>query len=146
MAIYQGARRRAPLPLGLDALVGREGRREDPAPTARRATSRLPAKRGTRRAAKSVAAARRRPSSVGIALAAIVLVFGAAFLSLSQSVRVAATSYDIVRLVTEGERLQAISQDLRSDVDRLRSEYAIRKQALDAGMGQLGAPMIVQAR
>jgi cell division protein FtsB len=90
--------------------------------------------------------ARRRPSSVGIALAAIVLVFGAAFLSLSQSVRVAATSYDITRLVSENERLQAISQDLRSDVDRLRSEYAIRKQALDAGMGQLGAPIIVEAR
>ena len=90
--------------------------------------------------------ARRRPSSVGIALAAIVLVFGAAFLSLSQSVRVAATSYDITRLASEHERLQAISQDLRSDVDRLRSEYAIRKQALDAGMGQLGAPIIVEAR
>jgi hypothetical protein len=88
----------------------------------------------------------RRPSSIGIALAAIVLVFGAAFLSLSQSVRVAATGYDIVRLATEHERLQAISQDLRSDVDRLKSEYAIRKQALDAGMGQLGAALIVEAR
>ncbi len=91
-------------------------------------------------------ASRRRPSSVGIALAAIVLVFGAAFLSLSQSVRVAATGYDIVRLASEHERLQAIGQDLRSDVDRLRSEYAIRKQALDAGMGQLGAPIIVEPR
>jgi hypothetical protein len=89
---------------------------------------------------------RRRPSTVGIALAALVLVFGAAFLTLSQSVRVAATGYDIVRLVSEQERLQAIGQDLRSDVDRLRSEPAIRKQALDAGLGQLGAPLIVQAR
>ena len=74
------------------------------------------------------------------------LVFGAAFLSLSQSVRVAATSYDIVRLDSEQDRLQAISQDLRSDVDRLRSEYAIRKQALDAGLGQLGAPLVIEAR
>jgi hypothetical protein len=149
MAIYQGARRRAPLPLGLDALVGRvgrEGRAGDATTTARRATTKAPARRGARRAAKSVAATRSRPSSVGIALAAIVIVFGAAFLSLSQSVRVAATGYDIVRLDTEHGRLQAISQDLRSDVDRLRSEYAIRKQALDAGMGQLGAPMIIEAR
>ena len=81
---------------------------------------------------------------MGIALAAIVMVFGAAFLTLSQSVRVAATGYDIVRLVSERDRLLAISQDLRSDVDRLRSEHAIRKQALDAGMGQLGAPIIVE--
>ena len=58
----------------------------------------------------------------------------------------AATGYDIVRLVSERDRLMAISQDLRSDVDRLRSEPAIRKRALDAGMGQLGAPLIVEAR
>jgi hypothetical protein len=146
MAIYQGARRRAPLPLGLDALVGRQAREAEAGVAAQRPAAKTTARRGARRAAKSVAATRRRPSSVGIALAAIVLVFGAAFLSLSQSVRVAATGYDIVRLDSEHDRLQAISQDLRSDVDRLRSEYAIRKQALDAGMGQLGAPIIVEAR
>lgn len=141
MAVYQGARRRAPLPLGLDALTGRRDRAADGA-TANAGRSRT-LKGGAKRAAAS---SRRRPSSVGIALTAIVLVFGAAFLSLSQSVRVAATGYDIVRLDSEHERLLAISQDLRSDVDRLRSEHAIRKQALDAGMGQLGAPLIVEAR
>jgi cell division protein FtsL len=83
---------------------------------------------------------------VGIALAAIVLVFSAAFLSLSQSVRVAATGYDIVRLASEHDRLQAIRQDLQSDVERLRSEPAIRKEALDAGLGQLGAPLLINAR
>jgi hypothetical protein len=145
MAIYQGARRRAPLPLGLDALIGRDGRPDRAGNGNGRQTAATASKRGARRAARSVTA-RRHPSSVGIALAAIVLVFGAAFLSLSQSVRVAATSYDITRLASEHERLQAISEDLRSDVDRLRSEYAIRKQALDAGMGQLGAPIIVEAR
>jgi cell division protein FtsB len=145
MAIYEGARRRAPLPLGLDVFVGRDGRHEHSSSGTGRQAAATASKRGARRAARSMRA-RRRPSSVGIALAAIVLVFGAAFLSLSQSVRVAATSYDITRLVSENERLQAISQDLRSDVDRLRSEYAIRKQALDAGMGQLGAPIIVEAR
>jgi len=146
MAIYQGARRRAPLPFGLDALIGRSGHSEGVGPAAQRPGPKATSKRGARRAAKSMAATRHRPSSVGMALAAIVLVFGAAFLSLSQSVRVAATSYDITRLDSEHERLQAISQDLRSDVDRLRSEFAIRKQALDAGMGQLGAPIIVEAR
>jgi len=96
--------------------------------------------------ARNHALAARRPSTVGIALAAIVLVFTAAFLSLSQSVRVAATGYDIVRLASEHDRLQAIRQDLQSDVERLRSEPAIRKQALDAGLGQLGAPLVVPAR
>jgi hypothetical protein len=141
MAVYPGARRRAPLPLGLDALAGRRERAGEARRTAR-ATSRSARARG--RATRSIGV--RRPSSVGLALVAIVIVFGAAFLSLSQSVRVAATGYDIVRLVSEHDRLQAIGQDLRSDVDRLRSEYAIRKQALDAGLGQLGAALIVEAR
>jgi hypothetical protein len=149
MAVYQGARRRAPLPLGLDALARRgdapagDGKRgrgttAERGPTAARATS--------RRAARARGLAVRRPPTVGIALGAIVLVFSAAFLSLSQSVRVAATGYDIVRLVSEHDRLQAIRQDLQSDVERLRSEPAIRKEALDSGLGQLGAPLLVPAR
>jgi len=152
MAVYQGARRRTALPLGLDALAPsrRGAARPDvetapsrPRPAARAARATHAA--GSRRAA---AADRRRsrPSSIGVALAAIVIVFSAAFLSLSQSVRVAATGYDIVRLVSEHDRLDAIRQDLRSDVERLRSEPAIRKQALDAGLGQLGAPLLIPAR
>jgi len=148
MAVYQGARRRATLPLGLEALTGRREASEPDAPVERPIAKRAPrqARRVTRTSRRTRAAAERRPASVGLALAAIVIVFGAAFLSLSQSVRVAATGYDIVRLVSERDRLQAISQDLRSDLDRFRSEPAIRKQALDAGMGQLGAPLIVEAR
>jgi len=146
MAIYEGARRRAPLPLGLDGLTraGRDARPDgDAAPErASKSQTRVAAGRRSARAAKK----RARPSSVGIALSAIVLVFSAAFLSLSQSVRVAATGYDIVRLISEHDRLDAIRQDLRSDVERLRSEPAIRKEALDAGLGQLGAPLLVPAR
>jgi hypothetical protein len=151
MAVYQGARQPAALPLGLDALTSRRAEersgadrtRSRQSSASRGATSRARASaRG--RAARAITA--RRPSTVGIVLAAIVLVFSAAFLSLSQSVRVAATGYDIVRLVSEHDRLQAIRQDLQSDVERLRSEPAIRKQALDTGLGQLGAPLIVPAR
>jgi cell division protein FtsB len=152
MAVYQGARRRTALPLGLDALGpsrdrhGRAARADDiPAPRPQARTARATHAAGSRRTA---AAGRRRtrPSSIGVALAAIVIVFSAAFLSLSQSVRVAATGYDIVRLVSEHDRLEAIRQDLTSDVERLRSEPAIRKQALDAGLGQLGAPLVIPAR
>jgi cell division protein FtsL len=154
MAVYQGARRPEGLPLGLDALLGHAGRsrgersNEDPAlrsarrsVTAARAGSKPAA---VRRADRAVV--RSRPSSIGLAIAAIAIVFSVAFLSLSQSVRVAATGYDIVRLQSERERLEAVRQDLQSDVQRLRSEPAIRKQALDAGLGQLGAPLIIPAR
>jgi len=155
MAAYQGARRRSPLPLGLDALAG--GRRTDTAGRAshadaiasgrtRGAATRVVTRAAGASRAERAGRRRTRPSSVGITLAAIVIVFSAAFLSLSQSVRVAATGYDIVRLVSEHDRLDAIRQDLRSDVDRLRSEPAIRKQALDAGLGQLGAPLLIVAR
>jgi hypothetical protein len=160
MAGYQGARRRATLPLGLEALpgVGRRGHASDEAAAATATTGRgrRSAGRGRASAAASTAARRtsraagavksRASSSIGFALAAIVIVFSAAFLSLSQSVRVAATGYDIVRLVSEQERLHAIGQELQSDVERLRSEPAIRKQALDHGLGQLGAPVVIPAR
>ncbi|HYK96467.1 MAG TPA: hypothetical protein VE011_11490 [Candidatus Dormibacteraeota bacterium] len=154
MAVYQGARRRSPLPLGLDALAGtrpgrggRAGANDAlPAGRARGAATRVATRATGATRADRAARRRARPSSVGIALVAIVIIFGIAFLSLSQSVRVAATGYDIVRLVSEHDRLDAIRQDLRSNVDRLRSEPAIRKQALDAGLGQLGAPLIIPAR
>ena len=149
MAVYLGARQRAPLPLGLDGLAGAGRAARGEAASARRTTTRGRAtstRATTGRSAATRAVERKRPSSVGIALAAIVIVFIAAFLSLSQSVRVAATGYDIVRLVSEHERLTAIKQDLQSDVNRLRGEPAIRKQALDAGLGQLGAPLHIPAR
>jgi hypothetical protein len=153
MAVYQGARRRSPLPLGLDALAGGRStpasrRIADGAPQGRTRGAAHRVATGATGAGRAEHAGRRRtrPSSVGVALAAIVIVFSAAFLSLSQSVRVAATGYDTVRLVSEHDRLASIRQDIRSDVDRLRSEPAIRKQALDAGLGQLGAPLVIPAR
>jgi len=79
-------------------------------------------------------------------LAAIVITFSGAFLYLSQSVRAAATSYDVVRLISERDRLSALEQDLTSNVGRLRSEPAIRKEGLDSGLGQLGAPVVLPAR
>jgi len=47
---------------------------------------------------------------------------------------------------SERDRLSALKVDLHSDVERLGSEPAIRKEALDAGLGQLGAPVILPAR
>lgn len=129
MAAYQGARRRGfevPRPaFGLDGAP-------------------LPGRRGLASTGALVMA--RRPTRVGAVLAAILVAFTLAFLSLSQSVRVAATSYDIVRLTSEYERLDARRQDLRSDLNRLGAEPAIRKLGLDSGLGQLDAPLIIPAR
>jgi cell division protein FtsB len=148
MAVYQGARPRA----GLDLPWLRPGWLRppsgDPQPAARRSGRPL-ARPAARRASRSAAISRRRIGGqrrVAMSLAGIVVVFSVAFVSLSQSVRVAATSYDIVRLQSENDRLSALQQDLRSDVERLRGEPAIRKEALDAGLGQLGAPVVLPVR
>jgi hypothetical protein len=79
-------------------------------------------------------------------LGGIVVAFMLAFFSLAQEVRVSATSYDIGRLQIDQERLEARRQDLASDLSRLGREPAVRKLALDGGLGQLGQPIILPAR
>jgi len=76
----------------------------------------------------------------------IVLAFLLAFFSLAQTVAVSATSYDIDRLASERDRLEAQIRDVRSDLNRVGREPAIRKQAIDNGLGQLADPLVVPAR
>jgi hypothetical protein len=142
MAVYQGARRRSAfaLPLVLrPAPLSRPAAPATPAPA-------LPRANGRRAARGRVGIRRPATPRVGLALAAIVVAFSGAFVWLTQSVRVAATNYDIVRLVSERDRLQALSVDVRSDLERLSAAPAIRQEALGLGYGQLGAPVVVQAR
>ena len=131
MAVYQGARPRTiALPRGpLGPRVG-----EVPAPA-------LP-----RRRARTAVRARRGPNRLGFVLGGIVVAFSLAFFSLAQEVRVSATSYDIGRLQQERDRLDGRLQELTSDVSRLGREPAVRKLALDGGLGQLGDPLILPAR
>ena len=126
MAVYQGARRQSIF------FPGRVARREVAAPPRRRV--------------RAAVRARRRPSRVGVLLGGIALVFVLAFFSLSQTMRVSATSYDIDRLVADRERLEAQRTELQSDLNRLGREPAVRKLALDAGLGQLTAPIVLPAR
>jgi hypothetical protein len=142
MAIYEGARPRATgfelpwlRPVRAPRLSG------EPRPAVRPATRRTA--RTTKAAARPGIRGQRR---VGVALAGIVIAFSVGFVSLTQSVRVAATSYDITRLVSEHDRLSALEQDLTSNLERLRGEPAIRKEALDAGLGQLGSAVVLPAR
>ncbi len=69
-----------------------------------------------------------------------------AFFSLAQQVQVSATGLDIGRLELERQSLDDTASELTSDLNRLGREPAIRKQAIDAGLGQLSAPIVLPAR
>jgi len=131
MAVYQGAR---PRTFGLPEAPRADRRTTAPAPT-------LP-----RRRARSAVRAQRTPGRLGLMLGAIAVTFMLAFFSLAQEVRVSATSYDIGRLQIEGDRLEGRLQEITSDLSRLGREPAVRKLALDAGLGQLGEPLLLPAR
>ena len=99
-----------------------------------------------RRRARAAVRAHRSASRPALVLGGIAVAFMLAFFSLAQSVRVSATSYDIGRLQIDQERLEARRQDLASDLSRLGREPAVRKLALDGGLGQLGEPVFLPAR
>ena len=129
MAVYEGAR---PRTIGLPRT-----------PRAARAID-VPAL--PRRRARSAVRARRGPNRLAVVLGGIVVAFMLAFFSLAQEVRVSATSYDIGRLQVERDRLSARVQELHSDLSRLGREPAVRKLALDGGLGQLGDAIVLPAR
>lgn len=126
MAVYEGARQRT------IALPRRPTVADAPALPRRRTRTAVRAHRGSSRPA--------------IVLGGIAVAFMLAFFSLAQEVRVSATSYDIARLQVDQERLEARRQNLASDLNRLGREPAVRKLALDGGLGQLGQPVILPAR
>jgi len=140
MAVYQGARPGLPARIGLQPRTATTGQVVLPS-DAEPATLR-------RRRVRSSTAVRagRRSNRVGIILGGIVVAFLLAFFSLAQSMRMSATGYQIDRLLVEQDRLQAELLDLRSNIGRLGHEPAIRKQALDIGLGQLATPTILPAR
>jgi len=126
MAVYEGARPRTiSLPRGPRIATG---------------------PRLERRRVRVALRAGRRTNRLGVALGAIVVAFMLAFFSLAQQVPVAATGLDIGRLEFERQRLDDTAADVRSDLNRLGREPAIRKQALDAGLGQLSEPLVLPAR
>ena len=99
MAVYEGARPRS-------ILLPRSRPRLVEAPT-------LP-----RRRMRGAVRARRRSSRLSFVLGGIVLAFMLAFFSLAQSVRVAATGYDINDLLEEQQQLIVRKQELLSDLNR----------------------------
>lgn len=132
MAVYQGARRRPialPRAPRLDVGIG-----------VGVSTPAVP-----RRRRRAAVRARRGPSRLAILLAAIVVAFAGAFFSLSQDIRVSATSYETDRLATEARQLQGQALDLQNDLNRLGKAPAVKTQAVKDGLGPLAAPVIVEA-
>ena len=97
-----------------------------------------------RRRVRGAVRARRRTNRLAFVLGGIVLAFLLAFFSLAQTVRVAATGYDFERLAAERDALLVRKQELLTDLNRLGQEPAVRKLAIDAGLTQLSAPLIVR--
>lgn len=129
MAVYEGASPR------FGFLPGRPGRQRQPeAPPIER------------RRMRGAVRANRRSNRAGFLIGGIVLAFVLAFFSLAQTVRVAATGYDIDRLTRQAEELDRARRDALSDLNRLGSSPAIRKLAIDHGLAPLGEPMIIPAR
>jgi len=127
VAVYQGARQRTiVLPRRPSLGLG--------APTV------------PRRRVRPAVRARRGPSRMSILLGAIVIAFTGAFFSLSQDIRVSATGYEVDRLTTDHDRLDAQAHDLLNELNRLGKAPAIRKLAIDAGLGPLPEPLVVPAR
>ena len=98
-----------------------------------------------RRRVRGAVRARRKTNRLAFVLGGIVLAFLLAFFSLAQSVRVSATGYDLERLGRERDALLVRKQELMTDLNRLSQEPAVRKMAIDAGMTQLAAPIVVGA-
>jgi hypothetical protein len=152
MAVYQGTRPRT----GLSVRSGAGPRLGAAAPAvsprtglgARTIAPDLDGATLVRRRIRSSAAVRagQGSSRVGILLGGIVVAFLLAFFWLAQTMRVSAIGYEIDRLGIQRDRLEAQLLELESDVHRLGGEPAIRKQALDLGLGQLAEPLVVDPR
>ena len=83
---------------------------------------------------------------MGIAIVGIVVVFLLALYSLTQTVSVSATDFDVDQLIAARQDLQANERDLIANLSRLGGEPVIRQVALDAGLGPLVDPLVVPAR
>jgi hypothetical protein len=99
-----------------------------------------------RRRLRGAVRARRQGNRLGFLLGGIVLAFLLAFFSLAQTVRVSATGYDVERLNAERDALLVRKQELLTDLNRLGQEPAVKKLAIDAGLTQLQAPLVVSGR
>jgi hypothetical protein len=96
-----------------------------------------------RRRVRGAVRARRRTNRLPIVLGTIVVAFVLAFFSLAQTMRVSATGYDAAKLSEQRDALLVRKSELLTDLNRLGQAPAVRKLAIDAGLTQLPAPLVV---
>lgn len=87
-----------------------------------------------------------RTSPVAVALAAVLVLFLLGLFYLTQTMRVAATNYDIDTLLSDRDHMGQQLQSLQGDIARLGAEFAVSKLAQQQGLSQLGAPVWIRAR
>ena len=63
-----------------------------------------------------------------------------------RGIRLSATGYEVDRLATQQQRLEARASDIRNELNRLGKAPAIRKLAIQSGLGPLPEPAVVPAR
>jgi hypothetical protein len=97
-----------------------------------------------RRRVRGAVRARRGTNRLPIILGTIVVAFVLAFFSLAQTMRVSATGYDMAKLSEQRDALLVRKSELLTDLNRLGQAPAFRKLAIDAGLTQLSAPLVVR--
>ncbi len=88
----------------------------------------------------------RRASRVGLAMTAILVSFLLGLFYLTQTVRVAATNYDIDGLIAQRDQMTQQIQSLQGDIATLGAEISVTRRAQQLGLNPLGAPLWVRGR
>jgi hypothetical protein len=81
-----------------------------------------------------------------VTLALIVTAFILGLMYLTQSIRVAATDFEIDRLIAEQGRLGQQMQSVEGAITRWGAEPAVVERAGQAGLDRLGGPTRIPAR
>ena len=79
-------------------------------------------------------------------LALIVTAFVLGLMYLTQSIRVAATSFEIDRLIADRQRLEQQVQSLEGSITQYGAEPAVVDRASQAGLDRLGGTIRLPAR
>ncbi len=88
----------------------------------------------------------RRANRVGLAMAAILVAFLCGLFYLTQTVSVAATSYDIDGLAAQRDHMTQQIQSLQGEIAQQGAEIAVTARAQGLGLNPLGAPLWVRGR
>jgi hypothetical protein len=88
----------------------------------------------------------RRTNRIGLAMAGILVAFLLGLFYLTQTVRVAATNYDIDTLLAQRDHMTQQLQSLQGEIAQLGAEISVTRRAQDLGLNPLGAPLWVRGR